>query len=379
MMKEPIFLVKRSKHCFGMRRRFIAHLSFALMIGAIFGFGYVLLQVGHRARLAEPTTFAEVLSLPAEQLTGCDLALMNLLCTEDLPCAEGLEMHTCLSRLDAYAQRVAAETQRNLHRFLEHPQDYENSEAYYRMGMLITVLQQDCGVRYNPARIESPDAPTPNAVFFADSSDIFLPGLLCARRMGSCASMPVLYTAVARRLGYPVKLVTAKAHLFVRWESPDGKERLNIEGTNQGIRCEPDDYYKTWPLPISAAEIEACHYLQALTPAEELAVFLSLRGLCLQSAGRLAEARQSFARARELAPYMPIDASARAGDRNPALYVGQLSHPPAPRPEEALNPSGVETLAAEIAAINQHNRERLARAQPLPRLGQKTPGSPYTR
>ena len=290
-----------------------------------------------------------------------------------------LDINACLERMANFTGRVADETKRNFHRFREQPQDYENSEAYYCMGMLITVLQQDCGVRYNPARIETPDAPTPNAVFFADSSDIFLHGLLGARRMGTCASMPVLYAAVARRLGYPVKLVTAKAHLFVRWESPDGKERLNIEGTNQGIRCEPDDYYKTWPLPISAAEIKACHYLQALTPAEELAVFLSLRGLCLQSAGRLAEARQAFDRAHELAPHMPLDESARVSNRNPALYVGQLSPSPATRPEEALNPSGVETLAAEIAAINQHNRERLARAQPLPRLGQKTPGSPYTR
>ncbi len=33
---------------------------------------------------------------------------------------------------------------------------------------------------------------------------------------GTCVSMPVLYTAVARRLGYPVKLVLAKGHAFCR-------------------------------------------------------------------------------------------------------------------------------------------------------------------
>jgi hypothetical protein len=43
----------------------------------------------------------------------------------------------------------------------------------------------------------------------------------------------VLYVAIGRRLGYPLKLVECKGHLFVRWE--DAKERFNIEGTSRGL------------------------------------------------------------------------------------------------------------------------------------------------
>lgn len=43
----------------------------------------------------------------------------------------------------------------------------------------------------------------------------------------------MLYVAIGRRLGYPLKLVECKGHLFVRWE--DAKERFNIEGTSRGL------------------------------------------------------------------------------------------------------------------------------------------------
>ncbi len=158
-------------------------------------------------------------------------------------------------------------------------------------------LQQDCGVRYNSERIRAPD--------FSDSRDLFLHGLTQARG-GACVSMPVAYVAVGRRLGYPLKLVTAKAHLFARWESADGKERLNLEATSQGLNCFPDEYYHRWPVPMTPLEIAGGQYLKSLTPAEELAVFLSARGHCLEAAGRLAEAQVAHAHAHALAPQNPV-------------------------------------------------------------------------
>jgi hypothetical protein len=247
-------------------------------------------------------TLATLLALDPAHLAQYDVAAVNLLCAEGLPGAEGLDRPRCLALLDEWAKRIGAETERNLHRFRERPLEYENSEAFFRMGMLVTVLQQDLGVRYNPDRIESPTSPSPNGVFFADSQDLFLHGLLGDRRMGTCVSLPVLYVAVARRLGYPVKLVSAKSHLFVRWE---GKERINIEGAGQGINSFPDGHYRTWPMPIGDAEMKACRYLQSMTPAQELAVFLATRGQCLMSAEKVGEARRVFAKAGELVPGSP--------------------------------------------------------------------------
>jgi hypothetical protein len=115
-----------------------------------------------------------------------------------------------------------------------------------------------------------------------------------------------LYVAVGRRLGYPLKLVTAKGHLFARWESADGKERLNIEATNQGLNCFPDEYYHTWPVPMTPEEIASGQYLKSLSPPEELAIFLSARGHCLEAAGRLPEAQVAHAHAHLLVPKSPV-------------------------------------------------------------------------
>ena len=112
--------------------------------------------------------------------------------------------------------------------------------------------------------------------------------------------MPALYIAIGRRLGYPLRLVTTKAHLFIRWDSPT--ERFNLEATGRGMNRYDDAHFKSWPFPLTEDEIRADGYLKSLTPPEELAVFLSLRGQCLREAGRLSEARACYAQAARLAP-----------------------------------------------------------------------------
>jgi hypothetical protein len=159
--------------------------------------------------------------------------------------------------------------------------------------------------------------------FFADARDVFLQGLLGGRRnfpspnplpkeratasespwavaLGTCSSLPVLQVAVGRRLGYPLKLVTTKGHLFVRWEGAG--ERFNIEAARQGVNRFTDDYYRHWPMEITPAQEVAEGYMKSLSPPEELGVFLSIRGMCLREAGRLVEAAAAFAVAARLAP-----------------------------------------------------------------------------
>jgi tetratricopeptide (TPR) repeat protein len=112
--------------------------------------------------------------------------------------------------------------------------------------------------------------------------------------------MPVLYIAVGRRLGYPLKLVATKAHLFVRWE--DEADRFDVETTGKGMNRYDDEHFKQWPFPVTDAEIRTEGFLKSLNAAEELAVFLSLRGNCLKQAGRLKEAAECYAKASQLAP-----------------------------------------------------------------------------
>lgn len=254
-----------------------------------------------------------LLALDTQDLRPLEIDRMNLLCAQGLPGGPDGGPEGFYATLEAWTKQVGAEPARNLHRFRENPAEFHHSEAYFRILVLVTVLQQDCGVRYNPERVQAPD--------FSDSRDLFLHGLLSGQRQGTCVSIPVLYVAIGRLLGYPLKLVATKAHLFARWESADGKERFNIEATNQGLNTFPDEYYHTWPLPLTPAELAGGQYLKSLTPAEELAVFLTTRGHCLKTLGRLEEAAVCYAHAHLLAPQSELHLASLA-----AVVSQQMPH-----------------------------------------------------
>ncbi len=67
-------------------------------------------------------------------------------------------------------------------------------------------------------------------------------------------------------------------------------------------------------------------YLKSMSPAEELALFLSLRGHCLKEAGRNAEAAAAYAEAVRLAPE----------SRPYRLLLADSQSPPSPRPSDGL-------------------------------------------
>jgi hypothetical protein len=245
---------------------------------------------------------AQLLAMSPEQLAKVDIALMNLCCAEGLRGAEELDVPVALQKLDQYARHAEAETARHLYRYRDNPAEFENSESYFRLIMLSTVLQQDFGVLYNPERVTSPGIFEPNETFFANSRDVFIHGLTSPPVMGTCSSLPVLFVAVGRRLGYPLYLVSTKCHLFVRWQS--SRENFNVDATSIGLTRHDDDYYKTWPFKISDEEIRLDGYLKSMTPREELACFMSIRGSCLMSMRRFDDAVAAEAEAARLAPHI---------------------------------------------------------------------------
>lgn len=114
--------------------------------------------------------------------------------------------------------------------------------------------------------------------------------------------MPVLYVAVGRRLGYPLRLVTTHRHQFARWDDPAG-ERFNIEIANKGLNTFPDDYYRNWPVPLQDTPFWwRMRHLRSLTPREEVSEAWQKRGFCLNANGYLREAVKAFAIAWSLAP-----------------------------------------------------------------------------
>ncbi|MBT3201017.1 MAG: hypothetical protein HN350_14030, partial [Phycisphaerales bacterium] len=212
-------------------------------------------------------SLAALLAMTPEQLAEVDIAEMNLLCATGLPGAGNIDIDHCLATLDKWAEQVKSETDRHLYRASDPKwaKYYRNSEAYLRATFLLQVLQEDLGVKYDMSAATNFD--------FNDSRVAFLHGMIPGRGKfidetpgGTCTSMPVMYVAVGRRLGYPLKLVTTNSHIFLRWDgmdhpNPAWRERFNIEGAGKGFSSFADAYYKTWPLKTTDYEVRFNRYL----------------------------------------------------------------------------------------------------------------------
>jgi len=224
-----------------------------------------------------------------------DVAEVDLICAVGLPGSTRLDVLAHLAWIDRAAAWVRHDTLGTIEDFHRRPEQYGNSEATFRIVSMMSVLQKGLGVRYNPSRIDNPSPST-------DSRDDFIHGIIEGPG-GTCASIPVLFVAVGRRLGYPLKLVTTIRHLFARWEDPAG-ERLNIEITNKGLNVHPDDFYRVWPVPAKDAIWwwRLTRFLRSLTPREEVAHAWQKRAFCLQANGQKGAAVKAFAIAWSLVP-----------------------------------------------------------------------------
>ena len=238
-----------------------------------------------------------LIKLSDEDVAKVDIAEMNLACAGNLNGAENLDAKACLTTLGYWTAWIRIETERNAHRFRQCSGEFNHSWAEYCIGMMMTVAYQDFGIRYDLERMNDEGE-------WHDAADSFIHGVI-QKQCGTCASLPVFYVALGRRLGYPLKLVSAKDHLFARWDTPD--ERFNIECTNGGLVTESDDRYRAWR-DISPTEEERLGCLRSMTPREELKSFVFERGHCLADNQRFVEAAETFAIACSLSlpGHMPL-------------------------------------------------------------------------
>ena len=361
----------------------LRRVALLLVLGLLAAVGVLLVisNSNHKTTPPPVTRYAQraktldgLLKMTPEQLAEVDVAEMNLLCATGLPGADRLNIGRCLARLDKWAQQVKVVTGRHLYRahdpkYAEH---YKHSETWLRSEFLAQVLQEDCGVHYNMERVRNID--------FTNAKDLFIHGMIDDANGGTCVSMPVLYVAVGRRLGYPLWLVLTKGHVFARWEA--GTERFNIETTSTGgTDSYPDEHYKTWPLEWTEAEKTADCYLKSLSPAEELACFLGSRGHCLLDTGRAGEAFETYAAAQRLAPSDPAysgwmrTVAIRLHGRHFAIGPEGIPEPP-----KVYRADRLEAELRRVEAINAYNRrlmQRDARRLGIPPPYAPQPARPY--
>ncbi|MGO8928358.1 MAG: hypothetical protein ACLQU3_15935 [Limisphaerales bacterium] len=247
------------------------------------------------AKTNQTPTIDQLLAMSSAELEKCDIALIDLACAQGLRGSEQLDIGQCLETVDGWADQVKWETQRREYLYNEHPQDYQHSLGRYRMNLLGAILVQDLGIRYNPdRRFELAQGKPPTMAWNTNSQDIFIHGLLGGKHAGTCSSMPVLYVAIGRRLGYPVSLATTKMHIYVRYEEPNGGH-FNVEATmEKGFLTPTEQDYTTDIFQCTPEEVRGFGWLRPISNAEAFAHLLIHRGTCLALAKRYREAREMY-------------------------------------------------------------------------------------
>lgn len=130
------------------------------------------------------------------------------------------------------------------------PKDAGPDEARLAIN---AVLYQREGFHYD----FSPDA-------LKKPSAFFLPALLDTK-LGTCATLPILYLAVAQRLGLPVYMVSAPQHDFLRIIDTR-TARPNIEATSGGGPKSDENYIKEFHITDTA--VKNGTYLRTMTRRE---------------------------------------------------------------------------------------------------------------
>lgn len=287
--------------------------------------------------------------LSDSDLARRDVAELNLRAANGLPGGRDLDIARCLETVDEWSQLVDSEIRRVWKRRARG--DYaEMTGSQFRVLVMATVLQRHLGVRYNPDCMAGEYDAT-------DARDHFIHGILMGRG-GTCSSLPILYLAVGRRLGFPLHLVKAKEHLFVRWEG-DG-DRFNIETTARGFVSHDDQWYHSNPRPLTAQELRSSEYLRNQTPRQELACHIFQRGRCWADSLEFDEAVKAMFFAKDLhdiyrGDWMMLSMEKkmlfRMGNFKSAIPWNELLPTVAPLPRDTEHAWAIRTGAEDLLRI----------------------------
>lgn len=184
----------------------------------------------------------KILALPEEKL---DIGIAALTLAKEI--YPDLDIKAYSAKIDSMAAKVRALTQ-------------GSTDPDFRVRALNTYLYQIEGIGYDKA--------DPNA---RKIQNRYLNGIISTKK-GACVTMPLLYLAVAQRLGYPVYPVSVPQHFILRYVDPRLAEQ-NIEATSGGGNS-PDDEYRH-VLQISARGVKSGAYLRTMTYREFLADLVS--------------------------------------------------------------------------------------------------------
>src|SRR5262249_15164134 len=154
-----------------------------------------------------------------------DPVALNLAVASAVPSLAAVDIPHAQSLVDRWADEIAVRLREDEPYFHQNPAAWRNDINFFNLGVVCQYVECELGVQY---REDQRDA---RAVRYTDPSDLFVNGVIDSRR-GTCGNMAVLHLAIGWRLGWPVSLAAARAHLFLRYD--DGFVQHNVEATQSG-------------------------------------------------------------------------------------------------------------------------------------------------
>jgi hypothetical protein len=229
-------------------------------------------------------------------LARVDPLMLDLEVAKSIPALAHLETAKYQHQADEWADGITKWLPRVEPAYWKSPEEWNNDINLFRLGLVCEYLDRNVGISYID------DQRDVKNISYTNAADLFLCGVMDTKR-GTCGNMATLYVAMVWRLGWPVSLACAGAHLFCRFD--DGNVTYNIEtsyiGAGPGWKKPPDSWYIE-QYDLSPKAVSTGSDLRALTPRERLAIFISHRARHMNDTGKYREAERDYLLARHLFP-----------------------------------------------------------------------------
>ena len=176
------------------------------------------------AKALPPPTIDELLDLSPSQRAVIGPAEMSFLCARRLPDRQDIDTAQCLAALEQWTAFVRAETNQRLVGPARGNRSTEplgnSSESRCKAQALLQGVHDVLGPDRRPASLESGTLEAAVARDIPlDPRDLFLSGVLenaSPSHRPTSVSLPWLYLAMGRRLGYPLRLAAQDGRLLLR-------------------------------------------------------------------------------------------------------------------------------------------------------------------
>ena len=218
-------------------------------------------------------TAEQLIGLSDEQLAEFDPLAVNLIVAKGIPRLADLDIRHYQHQVNAWAWDFAYEYLPAWTTVFEkEPEYYAHNRRLFEFGMIQQFFTQVIGITYNEEERDG------LRIRLLNPSDLFLSGLFDTLQ-GTCANMPVLYVALAWRMGWSVSLACNRTHYLVRYD--DGVQVFNIEAAiakfEGSVFYWADDELQIQRDQIRPKALSSGSDLKALTPRERLGAFFNMR------------------------------------------------------------------------------------------------------